>query len=73
MTNVAILMHKLEALTPDDLNKVDTFLNLLIQKKNSSIEVAEPKEPPAIFGSAKGFFKPADDFNAPMDDISDYL
>lgn len=54
---------------PSDLKKeVSDFVAFLKQKSKAKKELKERK-----FGYAKGFFKMAPDFDAPLDDFKEYM
>ena len=62
------LCKKLDAL-PDSLKReVDDFVDFLILKSKNKASFNAPK-----FGSAKGFYKMADDFDEPLDDFKEYM
>jgi hypothetical protein len=46
------------------------FLDYLLTRQNTKPTGTSKKIP--LFGCAKGTFKIADDFNAPLDDFADY-
>ncbi len=64
----AQLYTKLDML-PESLKKeVDDFIDFLILKSQKYSASGIPK-----FGSAKGFYKMADDFDEPLEDFKEYM
>ena len=62
------LYTKLDML-PDSLKKeVDDFIEFLLLKSKKVTDLNVPK-----FGSAKGFYQMADDFDEPLDDFKEYM
>lgn len=62
------LYTKLSALPPDVKAEVNDFIDFLISKKQQSVKKNQAK-----FGSAKGQFVMAADFDEPMDDFKEYM
>ena len=54
---------------PNDLKaQVADFIDFLIAKRQKEIKKKKPK-----FGCARGMYKMASDFDAPLDDFKDYI
>lgn len=62
------LYTKLNSLPPALKAEVTDFVDFLISKRKKAIKAKKPK-----FGSAKGQFKMADDFDEPLDDFKEYM
>ncbi len=60
------LVQKIQELPPDLQSQVADFVDSLREKK------AQPEKRP-VFGSAKGMFILAPDFDAPLDDFKEYM
>ena len=84
MTQQAELMKKIEKLPPQYFREAIDFVGYLQQKAQTETaansvcaqnNVIEQEEPPKgrVFGCAKGQFKIADDFDAPLEDFKDYM
>ena len=62
---------------PEALKKeAEHFVEFLAQKIKPNVEgISEnqPKKERGGYGSMKGMFKMADDFDAPLDDFKDYM
>jgi hypothetical protein len=70
MTDQAIL-KKIHAL-PDSMKaEIIDFIEFLMQKYRSKSKTQEKKIPE--YGSLKGTFKMADDFDDPLEDFKDYM
>lgn len=83
------LLEKVEQLPTALKKEVEDFVDFLIYKKKTAlfVEDAAPvyhynknlpeikvSEPKPVFGSGKGLFgKMADDFDAPLDEMKDYM
>lgn len=64
-----ILLYSKLASLPDELkSEVGDFIDFLQAKAQKSKGIAKPK-----FGSGKGMFKMAPDFDAPLDDFKEYM
>ena len=63
------LYAKLETLPPELKSEANDFIDFLIEKaKKKSLKSPTPK-----FGSLKGKIKLSDDFDAPLEDFTDYM
>ncbi len=62
------LYAKLSALKPSLKSEVYDFVDFLFTKQKAEVK---PKKP--VFGCAKGRFKMAPDFDAPLDDLKEYM
>lgn len=83
------LLKKLEQLPPTLKKEVEDFVDFLIYKNENSLSIEEAApyyqcdenlsavkvlEPKPVFGSGKGLFgKMADDFDAPLDEMKEYM
>ena len=67
MTNVQ-LYKRLQNLKPSLKARVYDFVDFLLPKQEKEIN---PKKPQ--FGCAKGRFKMSPDFDAPLDDLKEYM
>lgn len=68
--NQQILISKAQQIRSEKLQQeLEFFLDYLLTRQSSE---ATPKKIPK-FGCAKGTFKMADDFDAPLDDFKDYM
>ncbi len=65
------LYQKYQTLSPEKQAEVDDFIEFLTTKQTAPAPVTR-HEPSPVFGSAKGLFRMADDFDAPLDDFADY-
>jgi hypothetical protein len=65
------LYQKYQTLPPEKQAEVDDFIEFLTTRQTAPVPVTRQKLSP-VFGSAKGLFKIADDFDAPLDDFADY-
>jgi len=75
MTQQAELFREIEKLPPQDFGQVIDFVRYLQHKaakvqKNNAVEQPQGRRG---FGIAKGQFRIADDFDAPLDDFKDYM
>jgi hypothetical protein len=66
------LHAKINLLPQERLAELSTFVDFLLSRERLTQQTAEPRRKP-VFGSAKGTFKMAADFDAPLDDFSDYM
>lgn len=63
------IYQKINKLTPDLKKEVFDFIDFISQKqKKTKSNIKIP-----VFGSAKGQFKMAEDFDAPLADFSEYM
>ncbi|MCY7350126.1 MAG: DUF2281 domain-containing protein [Cytophagaceae bacterium] len=62
------LVHKIEKLPPELQTQVADFVDFLWGKK-----IKPPAEKWPVFGSAKGKYTLAPDFDEPLDDFKEYL
>lgn len=62
------LYRKFYILNPDFKNAVKEYIDFLLSKQNDQGRILKPQ-----FGSAKGRFKMAADFDEPLDDLKDYM
>ena len=62
------LIQKIEELPPDLREQVADFVDFLKEKKAKSLPEKHP-----VFGSAKGMFVLAPDFDEPLDDFKEYM
>lgn len=70
MENISIY-SKFNAL-PDNLKRqVIDYIEFLSEKKRENKKVSKPKKPK--FGSCKGMFEMAQDFDEPLEDFKDYM
>ncbi len=67
MTDVQ-LYTKLNYLRPSLKSEVYDFIDFLLAKQN-----IEKKQNKPEFGCAKGRFKMSEDFDAPLDDLKEYM
>lgn len=67
MDNIS-LNTKINFLTEDLKKEVVDFIEFLLKKKKSAAQKKSPK-----FGSGKGFFKMAEDFDEPLKDFEEYM
>jgi len=71
------LLHKLEKLSPELQKKIEEEVDGLLNKNMNSVLIATSVKSFKIepgFGGAKGFFgEMSDDFDAPIDDLKDYM
>lgn len=63
-----LLLDKFSSLPERLQQEVVDFMDFLIKEK---VEKTPAKK--AVFGSCKGVFKMADDFNDPLEDFKDYM
>jgi len=78
MTQQAELFKEIEKLPPQYFGQVIDFVGYL---RNKTQQEQQAKNDNAVeqpqgrrgFGCAKGQFRIADDFNAPLDDFKDYM
>ena len=66
--STSILISKIEEIPEDKIQEVSDFIDFIIQKS-----IAKKEKPKPIFGSGKGMFIIPDDFNAPLDDLKEYM
>jgi hypothetical protein len=69
------IIHKLETLPKELVNDVENFIDFL-QAKHSKKQITDNsklEEPRALYGTGKGLFIIADDFNEPLNDFKEYL
>ena len=66
--NTLTLVQKIAELPPDLQAQVADFVDFLREKKIKS----QPEKRP-VFGSAKGMFVLAPDFDEPLDDFKEYM
>ena len=70
--NEQLIASKIQQLNSEPLKQdLLFFLDYLLTKQNTKPTEASTKTPK--FGCAKGTFKMADDFDAPLDDFADYM
>lgn len=67
MTDIQIY-NKLHFLNPSLKKEVSDFIDHLLSKHKSKSKIKKPK-----FGSAKGRFKMAPDFDEPLEDFKEYM
>ena len=67
MTDVQ-LFTRLNYLKPSFKSEVYDFIDFLFTKQEKEYKSNKPQ-----FGCAKGRFKMASDFNAPLDDLKEYM
>ncbi|HRD52763.1 MAG TPA: DUF2281 domain-containing protein [Flavobacteriales bacterium] len=65
----ADLFIKIESLPSGLRKEVEAFIDGLLKRKRTE----EPKRKPIPFGKFKGKIRIADDFDAPLDDMKDYM
>lgn len=63
------LHQKYQTLPPEKQAEVDDFIEFLTTRQTAP---ATHQKPAPVFGSAKGLFKMADDFDGPLDEFADY-
>lgn len=63
------LYAKIETLPPDLKSEANDFIDFLIEKNNKKT----PKHIMPKFGSLKGEIRLSDDFDAPLEDLSEYM
>ena len=77
MTQQAELFRNIEKLPPQDFGQVIDFVGYLqhrAQNGNKSLDTTNGEAPKErVFGCAKGQFRMADDFDAPLEDFKDYM
>ena len=70
--NEQLIFYKIQQLNSEPLKQeLLYFLDYLLTKQNSKPTESTKKIPK--FGCAKGTFKMADDFDAPLDDFAEYM
>ena len=70
--NEQLIVSKIQQLNSEPLKQeLLFFLDYLLTKQNTKPTGTTKKIPQ--FGCAKGTFKMADDFDAPLDDFADYM
>jgi len=70
--NEQLIASKIQQLNSEPLKQeLLFFLDYLLTKQNTKPTGTTKKIP--RFGCAKGTFKMADDFDAPLDDFADYM
>ena len=62
------IQKRITRLSAMQRTEVSDFIDFLLSKQQKA---ALQKQP--VFGSAKGRFRIADDFNAPLDDFNEYM
>jgi hypothetical protein len=62
------LVRKIEELPPELQTQVSDFVDFLREKNAKSLPDKRP-----VFGSAKGMFVLAPDFDEPLDDFKEYV
>ena len=67
MTDIQ-LYSKLNYLKPSLKSEVYDFIDFLLTKQKTENKLNKPQ-----FGCAKGRFKMSDDFDAPLDDLREYM
>ncbi len=67
MTDVQ-LYTRLQYLKPSLKNEVYNFVDFLFTKQEKEIKTKKPR-----FGCAKGRFKMSSDFEAPLEDLNEYM
>jgi hypothetical protein len=65
------LLNKLSSLPEQMKAEVNDFIDFLAEKARK--QKAVENKPKAKFGSAKGMFKMAPDFDEPLEDFKDYM
>ena len=65
------IMIKMEQLPSEMKQEVADFIDYLLHKKGKVRQ--EPPRRRPVFGSGKGLFKMADDFDAPLEDFEEYM
>jgi len=68
MTTDIELYTKLHCLNHSLKSEVNNFVDFLISKQKKEVKTRKPQ-----FGCAKGRFKMTDDFDAPLDDLKEYM
>ena len=66
------LTAKLNQLPAHLRAEVDDFIDFLLEK-NRQEQGPPPSETRPVFGSAKGMFTMAPDFDEPLDDLKEYM
>lgn len=66
--NTLTLVQKIAELPPQLQNEVADFVDFLREKKVGTFPEKRP-----VFGSAKGMFVMAPDFDEPLDDFKEYM
>ncbi len=66
--STTILLSKIEKIPKEKIEEVSDFIDFIIQKSESN-----NKKPKPVFGSGKGMFIIPDDFDAPLDDLKEYM
>jgi len=67
MTDIQ-LYKKLQHLKPPLKDEVNDFVDFLLTKHGKELKQRKPQ-----FGCAKGRFKMSADFDAPLDDLKEYM
>jgi len=69
------IIEKLETLPESMVNEVEDFIDFLKAKHSSKTDNQEKlaEEPKSLYGAAKGLFIIPKDFNAPLDELKDYM
>lgn len=66
--STTILLSKIEKIPKEKIEEVSDFIDFIIQKSESNKQKPKP-----VFGSGKGMFIIPDDFDAPLDDLKEYM
>ena len=66
MVSTTTIHRKIEILKSAQKVELDNFIDFLLSKQQA-------KEKKPKFGSAKGRFKMSEDFDAPLDDLMEYM
>lgn len=66
--STTILLSKIEKIPKEKIEEVSDFIDFIIQKSESNNQRPKP-----VFGSGKGMFIIPDDFDAPLDDLKEYM
>lgn len=68
---VQTIHSKIHLLPEEHLRELLMFIEFLLTKNLPNDKTLPRRKP--VFGSAKGVFKMADDFDAPLDDFKEYM
>lgn len=72
MTNEQTLIQEIHRLPESLKQEVLHFVQFLKQKQTAETKESTPRKE-RKFGSAKGRYKMADDFDAPLEDFAEYM
>jgi len=71
MSNTVAILHKLNALPPQLQDMVSMYIDFLTQQHPTNLPTQNKKR--GGFGAWKGKIKMSEDFDAPLDELKDYM